>query len=82
MSFEDDLRAKITQAPFQSEERQLLKVVLGEFGRSNNSSDDSGYKLVRSMIESNEAALQRIHIDNPCREEYINENQILKTLLK
>lgn len=82
MSFEDDLRAKIRQAPFQSEERQLLKMVLGEFQCGDHSSDEAGYRLVRSMIKSNEASLQRIHVENPCREEYLNENRIFQTLLK
>ena len=80
--FEEDLRVRIKQTPFQSKERQLLKMVLGEFQSAKNSSDAAAYNLVRSMISSNVAALKRIHVEDPCRDEYVDENETLKTLLK
>jgi hypothetical protein len=77
--FEDDLRAAINDAPFQSEERQLLKTVLGEYLRGKSK---DGYAFVQNMINVNTTMLNRLHSEHPRREEYLEENRVLKKLLK
>lgn len=82
MSFEEDLRAKISAAPFQSTERQLLKTVLGDFRRGKSQSDEAGIGLITKMIKANEDSLKRMHAEDSRREEYLEENRVLKSLLK
>lgn len=81
MGFEENLRAKISDAPFQSAERRLLKIILGEFKRGKDT-DDAGYGIVRKLIRSNEESLKRIRIGDRRRDECEDENLVLKSLLK
>ena len=77
--FEEDLRAAINDAPFQSDERQLLKTVLGEYLRGKAK---DGYVFVQNMINVNATMLNRLHPEDPRREECLEENRVLKKLLK
>lgn len=83
MNFEEKLRKRIAEAPFQSAERQLLKVVLGECQRKTlkTPTDEMGQNIVRKMIKANEENITRLHPEDNRVEEFKEENRVLGTLL-
>lgn len=84
MNFEEKLRAQINVFPFQSSERRLLKVVLGEFQRKavgKSASDEAGYNVVRKMIKANEENSDRLGEDDPRTQVFEEENQVMAMLL-
>ena len=82
MDFVEGLRTRISNAPFQSGERRLLKTILGDFQRNKFSTNDAGYSIVRRMLRANEESLKRMRAEDERRDEYLEENQILKSLLE
>lgn len=84
MNFEEKLRVKINTFPFQSSERNLLKVVLGEFQRKGvgkSVSDETGYNVVRKMIKVNEENSALLGEDDPWTQVFEEENQVMAMLL-
>jgi uncharacterized protein YqeY len=84
MSFEEQLRAKISASPFQSDEKRLFKVILGEFQRKSvgkTPSDETGYNVVKAMIKANEENLARLREDDPRRPNFLEENRLMAGLL-
>lgn len=84
MNFEERLREEINMYPFQSSERRLLKVVLGEFQRKavgKSASDEAGYNVVRKMIKANEENSARLGEDDPRTQVFKEENQVMAMLL-
>jgi uncharacterized protein YqeY len=83
MTFEEKLRKRIATAPFQSAERQLLKVVLGECQRKTlkTPTDEMGQNIVRKMIKANEENITRLHPEDPRIEDFNEENRVLGSLL-
>lgn len=53
MSFEQLLRDRIAKAPFRSQEKETLRVVLGDVQQKASVSDEQGYNMVRAMIKNN-----------------------------
>lgn len=95
MSFETTLREKIGKAAFGSQERNLLKVVLGEFQQkaaNGKVTDEQGLAIVKSMIKNNKEFMDptqeegkpvkpSLAADSPKRAELMAENAVLETLL-
>ncbi len=84
MSFEQTLRDRINKAPFKSTERDLLKVVLGEFqlkAATLKVTDEMAIAIVKKMVKANDETLGHLGQDDARRKQYEEENQILQTLL-
>lgn len=84
MSFEQELRTRITKAPLGSIEKNVLRVVLGECQLKASGrpiSDDVGLQIVKQMLKSNQENLRYIKSDNPRLKEFEDENVILESLL-
>src|SRR4051812_5318001 len=85
MSFEQNLRDRISKAPFRSKERDLLKVVLGEYQLKASSAkvtDDNGLAIVKGMLKSNlEKVLPVLAPDDYRRADILEENAVLLSLL-
>ncbi len=84
MSFEEELRNRISKAPHGSMEKNLLKVVLGEVQQKSamdSFSDEMGYSLVKKMIKANEENVGRLPSEDPRHQQFLEENKILDSLL-
>lgn len=84
MNFEEQVRFRISKAPYGSREKNLLKVLLGEIQLNETKSkitDEFCYGLVRKMIKANEENLSYLSADDIRREAYEDENSILTSLL-
>ena len=85
MTFEEKLRNRIATSVFGSDEKNLLKVVLGELQRKSVGkpvSDETGYNVVKGMVKANEEVLRRLRRDDQTRrDKYEEENEILVELL-
>lgn len=82
MNFEEKLMVKINSLPFKSNERNLLKVVLGKFQRKGvGKSDETGYNVVRKMIKANEDNSAFLGEDDPWKQIFEEENQVMAMLL-
>src|SRR4051812_34271499 len=84
MSFEQMLRAKIAKAPFKSTEKEVLKVVLGEWqlkAATGKVTDELGFGLVKKMIKANDENLLYLGLTDPRRAKYNEENRFLNDLL-
>lgn len=85
MSFQQDLRDRISKLPFKSYEKEVLKVVLGEAQQKSINFDcthDQGYNIVRSMVKNNtEKVLPYLATDDSRRKLIEEENNILTSLL-
>jgi uncharacterized protein YqeY len=84
MTFEEALRSRINSTKFGSAERNLLKVVLGDVqlaaarGRIN---DETCFGIVKKLIKGNEESLGHMSPDDTRRNQYLEENKVLQTLL-
>ena len=84
MSFETDLRERISKSPMRSVERDVFKVALGEYQNKTarvKATDEAGYSIVKQMIKANEENLSHLPPEDRRRQQFEEENQALKTLL-
>ena len=84
MAFEADLRNKISAAPFGSVEKNILKVVLGEFqlkATLASVTDEAAYGIVKKLIKGNEETIARMSDTDSRKQGLISENKIMVTLL-
>ena len=95
MTFEETLRAKINSYPHMSNERNLLKVVLGAYQQKASSgkvTDEQGLAIVKAMVGTNNEMLYGnatksppvepiFAKDDPRRAPYLEENRLLMSLL-
>ena len=86
MGFEQTIREKISESPMGSEQRNLFKLILGEYqllAAKQNVNDASGHNIVKKVIESNEKSLSFLtkNPDDPRAVKLRAENEILQCLL-
>lgn len=82
MDFEEKLRTEIYNAPFQSQERQILKLVLGELYRNSSKiTNTRGETFVNKTIATNKEQMSRLSISHPRYFELLNENYVLSRLV-
>ena len=87
MSFEENLRAKITGFPYGSPERNLMKLVLGDFQQgvakapTGTISDEAAHAIVKKIIQGNTDSLGYLPAGDSRRDQYIRENELLTELL-
>ena len=82
MSFEQLLRDRIAKAPFRSQEKETLRVVLGDVQQKASVSDEQGFNMVRAMIKNNnDKVLPYLQEGDLRRKVLIEENEVLSSLL-
>jgi len=85
VSYLDDLRKKILEAPYGSKEKDLYKFLLGEIQQKDAKgrfTEDDFYRLVKATINNNvDNVIPLLKEDDPKRQSYISENEILGKLL-
>lgn len=84
MAFEQMLREKINSSPFGSKERNLLKVVLGEWQQKTaigKTTDELGQSIVKKMIKANEENIGLLALADERRDDFVVENKVLAELL-
>jgi len=84
MSFEELIRERMHKAPHGSNERNLLKVVLGEVQQKSALApftEDMGHALIKKMIKANEETLPHLKESDPRHGKLLAENPILASLL-
>lgn len=84
MAFEQELRDKINGFPHGSADRNLLKVVLGDWQQkaaSGKVTDEIGHAVVKKIIVGNTENLGYLPEGDPRRATLLHENEVLATLL-
>jgi hypothetical protein len=81
MDFEQKLRLEIYNAPFQSEQRQILKLLLGDLSRGGKITNSRGQSLVKKILETNNTQMTKFAKTHPRYIELLNENCVLSKLL-
>lgn len=84
MTFEQTLRDKIQKAPFRSAEKEILKVVLGEYQQKTataKATDEIGHTIVKKMIAANKENLGLLPNADPRCAQFNQENIFLNQLL-
>ena len=62
MSYEEQIRDRMSKAPHGSTEREILKVVLGEVQQKSalgQFTEEMGHAIVKKMMKANEASAGR-----------------------
>lgn len=78
MNLEDVIKSRIKQAPLGSDEKNFLRMILGEVTSKRSK---TGLEVVRDMLRSNEESLRRCRRDTQELARIELENTILRSLL-
>lgn len=84
MGFESDLREKIKNSPFGSDQKTTLKVILGEVqmkAASKPISEEDCFSIVKKAIKDNEQSLSFLQKNDVRCQKLLEENELLRTLL-
>lgn len=84
MSFEQQIRDRMTKSAHGSNERNLLKVVLGEVQQKSALgafTEDMGHAIVKKMMKANEETIPHLSESDARRGKLLEENKILAGLL-
>jgi len=84
MSYEQQIRERMSKAPHGSTERNLLKVVLGEVQQKSamgEFTEEMGLAIVKKMMKANEETLPHLSETDSRRAKLLEENKVLTTLL-
>tara|TARA_Y100000034_G_scaffold135070_2_gene205567 strand:+ start:94 stop:510 length:417 start_codon:yes stop_codon:yes gene_type:complete len=84
MSFEQNLKERINNAPFGSERRNILKLVLGEhqqLAAKQAMKDEHGHNIVKKIIEANDKSLSYLEEGDLRARKLRDENDVLRELL-
>jgi hypothetical protein len=84
MSYEEQIRERMTKAPHGSTEKNILKVVLGEVQQKSANAqftEEMGQAIVKKMMKANEETIPHFSETDPRRAKLLEENKILTSLL-
>ena len=84
MSYEEQIRDRMSKAPHGSAEKNILKVVLGEVQQKSANApftEEMGQAIVKKMMKANEETIPHLSETDPRRAKLLEENKILTSLL-
>ena len=84
MSYEAQIRERMSKAPHGSTEKELLKVLLGEVQQKSNIgqfTDEMGLAIVKKMMKANEETIPHLSETDARRAKLLDENKVLTSLL-
>jgi uncharacterized protein len=84
MSYEQQIRDRMSKAPHGSTEKSLLKVVLGEVQQKSalgEFTEEMGLAIVKKMMKANEETIPHMSEADSRRAKLLEENKVLASLL-
>jgi hypothetical protein len=84
MSFEQQIRERVSKAKHGSVERDILKIVLGDVQQKSATepvTEEMGQAIVKKMIKANDETIPLLKEGDPRRARLLDENKILATLM-